>query len=73
MESLELEEIKENFKKSLSFENPVSRFEALIEVARQTDGSGLPSFMKERIQKRIFEKQQEASGLRAVTIKGLLD
>jgi hypothetical protein len=73
MESLELETIKEDFKKALSFESPINRFNALIGVARLTDSSDLPSFLKDRINKRVVEKQHECVGLKQISMSGLFD
>jgi len=59
----EMDTIKGEFKKAMCFENPVSRFEALIEVARLTDSSDIPIFMKRRINERISENQMAVVGL----------
>lgn len=59
----ELDIIQEAFKGAMSFENKIARFEALQLVAQQTDGSSLPSAIKDRINKAILEKQYVCSGL----------
>jgi hypothetical protein len=63
MSQEELNTIQEQFKNAMCFEDSVSRFNALIEVAKATDSSSLPIQIKDRINQRIHENQMRVAGL----------
>ena len=59
----ELDRIKGDLGSCLSLEDNFEKFKRLGEIARETDSSQLPRFLKDRIKHKINEHQLSIAGL----------
>lgn len=59
----ELETIKGDLSSCLILENSFDKFKRLGEIAKETDSSNIPEFLKKRIKDRIQEHQLNIVGI----------